>query len=209
MNLRGFRSRTGTVSLVSLALMLAGATAMAVSARGERPALDSAAMLSATVTVETVSHVRIDHIGDSVWTQGNGSGVLVSTERCEVWTNHHVVDDAAFVEIRMHDGDTSSHHTGTRGGLTPGARRGSARTRALRGHRRSSAWRFRSRPHRRRGFRRRQSLRSQPALVNARHRLARTTLSGQRLALPANRCSHWPRQLRRPPVQRELAKSLD
>ncbi|MGI9332552.1 MAG: S1C family serine protease [Gammaproteobacteria bacterium] len=93
--------------LLSVVLMLAGATAMPVSARGEHPALDASAMLSTTVTVETVSHVRTDGAGDSVWTMGSGSGVLVSAERCEVWTNHHVVDNAAFVEVRVHIGETS------------------------------------------------------------------------------------------------------
>ena len=48
---------------------------------------------------ETVSHVRIDQLGDSVWEQSSGSGFIVSSERCEVWTNHHVVADAALVSV--------------------------------------------------------------------------------------------------------------
>ena len=61
--------------------------------------LDTERMLNASVSIRTVSHVTTDHVGDSVWEAGPGSGFLVSAERCEVWTNHHVVDGAALVEI--------------------------------------------------------------------------------------------------------------
>lgn len=61
--------------------------------------VDTQAMLDVSVTVKTVSHVRIDQLGDSVWEQSSGSGFIVSSERCEVWTNHHVVADAALVSV--------------------------------------------------------------------------------------------------------------
>ena len=61
--------------------------------------VDTQAMLDVSVTVRTVSHVRIDPLGDSVWEQSSGSGFVVSSERCEVWTNHHVVADAALVRV--------------------------------------------------------------------------------------------------------------
>ena len=61
--------------------------------------LDTQAMLDASVSIRTVSHVHVDQFGDSVWEAGSGSGFLVSTARCEVWSNHHVVENAAFVEV--------------------------------------------------------------------------------------------------------------
>jgi len=56
-------------------------------------------MLDVSVSIKTVSHVRIDSVGDSVWKPAAGSGFLVSSERCEVWTNHHVIADAALIEV--------------------------------------------------------------------------------------------------------------
>ncbi len=61
--------------------------------------VDTETMLDVSISIKTVSHVRIDAVGDSVWKPAAGSGFLVSTERCEVWTNHHVVADAALVEV--------------------------------------------------------------------------------------------------------------
>lgn len=57
------------------------------------------AMLDVSVSVKTISHVEIDALGDSVWTPTSGSGFLISSNGCEVLTNHHVVADAARVEI--------------------------------------------------------------------------------------------------------------
>ncbi len=62
-------------------------------------AVDSDAMLNVSVSIKTISHVRIDRVGDSVWESGTGSGFLVSAQDCEVWTNHHVIADAAVVEV--------------------------------------------------------------------------------------------------------------
>jgi S1-C subfamily serine protease len=62
-------------------------------------AVDTAAMLNVSVSIKTISHVRIDKVGDSVWESSSGSGYLVSSRNCEVWTNHHVIADAAVIEI--------------------------------------------------------------------------------------------------------------
>jgi S1-C subfamily serine protease len=62
-------------------------------------AVDSDAMLDVSVSIKTISHVRIDKVGDSVWESGSGSGYLVSAKDCEVWTNHHVIADAAVIEV--------------------------------------------------------------------------------------------------------------
>jgi len=61
--------------------------------------VDTEAMLDASVSIRTISHVSIDSYGDSVWTPGAGSGFLVSASNCEVWTNHHVIEDAAIIEV--------------------------------------------------------------------------------------------------------------
>jgi len=64
-----------------------------------REAVDTERMLDASVSIRTTSHVTIDKFGDSVWDVNNGSGFLVSSRTCEVWTNHHVIDGAALVEV--------------------------------------------------------------------------------------------------------------
>ena len=71
----------------------------AVHVYEQRDQVRTDAMLSASVSIRTVSHVTVDQFGDSVWNSGGGSGFLVSGETCEVWTNHHVVADAAIVEV--------------------------------------------------------------------------------------------------------------
>jgi S1-C subfamily serine protease len=63
---------------------------------------DAEAMLDVAVSVRTLSHVRIDRVGDSVWGSGSGAGFLVSSQTCEVWTNHHVIEDAALIEVFPH-----------------------------------------------------------------------------------------------------------
>ena len=65
----------------------------------DRHEVDIESMLDASVSVRTTSHVTIDKFGDSVWDVNNGSGFLVSTANCEVWTNHHVVAGAALIEV--------------------------------------------------------------------------------------------------------------
>ena len=71
--------------------------------------VDTQAMLDVSVTVKTISHVRIDKLGDSVWEQSSGSGFIVSSEHCEVWTNHHVINNAALIEV------IPTGHTATQG----------------------------------------------------------------------------------------------
>lgn len=56
-------------------------------------------MLDVTVSVLAVSPITIDQVGDSTWTMGSGSGVFVAKHNCEVWTNYHVVQDAAWIEV--------------------------------------------------------------------------------------------------------------
>ncbi len=60
---------------------------------------DPEAMLDVSVWLKTISHVRVDAVGDSVWEAASGSGFLVSSQRCEVWTSHHVIANAAVIEI--------------------------------------------------------------------------------------------------------------
>lgn len=62
--------------------------------------VDTQAMLDVSVSIQTISQVRRDKVGDSVWAAGSGSGFLVSADRCEVWTNYHVVQDAALIKVR-------------------------------------------------------------------------------------------------------------
>ncbi len=61
--------------------------------------IDTGRMLDSSVSIRTISHVTIDKFGDTVWDTKTGSGFLVSTAGCEVWTNHHVVDGAAVIEV--------------------------------------------------------------------------------------------------------------
>ncbi len=60
---------------------------------------DPEAMLDVSVWLKTISHVRVDAVGDSVWEAASGSGFLVSSQRCEVWTSHHVIANAAVIEV--------------------------------------------------------------------------------------------------------------
>ena len=61
--------------------------------------VDTENMIDVSVSIRTMSHVTVDKFGDSVWEVNNGSGFIVSTRNCEVWTNHHVIADAALVEV--------------------------------------------------------------------------------------------------------------
>ncbi len=65
--------------------------------------IDTDRMLDSSVSIRTISHVTIDKYGDTVWDTKTGSGFLVSSTECEVWTNHHVIDGAAVVEIYPRD----------------------------------------------------------------------------------------------------------
>lgn len=83
--------------MIGLALVLVAG--MGVLGFGSSHRVDTEAMLDVSVSVRTISHVHIDKFGDSVWEAGSGSGFLVDSERCYVWTNHHVIDDAAIIEV--------------------------------------------------------------------------------------------------------------
>jgi serine protease Do len=61
--------------------------------------IDTARMLDVSVSIRTMSHVTVDTFGDSVWEISNGSGFLVSSRNCEVWTNQHVIENAALIEV--------------------------------------------------------------------------------------------------------------
>lgn len=61
--------------------------------------LNTEAMLGASVSIKAITHVRIDNFGDSVWNSQSGSGFLVSQNKCEIWTNNHVIADAAMVYV--------------------------------------------------------------------------------------------------------------
>lgn len=78
---------------------IAAGTLMRVSQPHMDKAVSASDMLASSVSIRTVSHVTIDKFGDSVWRSGTGSGVIVSTDNCEVWTNHHVIEGAAVVEV--------------------------------------------------------------------------------------------------------------
>jgi len=79
--------------------MILGVIPVAVLTYDRYNAVDTDAMLNVSVSIKTISHVRIDKVGDSVWESGSGSGYLVSSKDCEVWTNHHVIADAAVIEV--------------------------------------------------------------------------------------------------------------
>jgi S1-C subfamily serine protease len=61
--------------------------------------VDTEKMLDVSVSIRTVSHVTIDKFGDSVWESSTGSGFMISSRDCEVWTNQHVIADAAVIEV--------------------------------------------------------------------------------------------------------------
>jgi S1-C subfamily serine protease len=79
--------------------MIVAVIPVAVFTYDRYTAVDTDAMLDVSVSIKTISHVRIDRVGDSVWESGSGSGYLVSATDCEVWTNHHVIADAAVIEV--------------------------------------------------------------------------------------------------------------
>ncbi len=65
--------------------------------------IDTDRMLDSSVSIRTISHVTVDKFGDTVWDTKTGSGFLVSSIGCEVWTNHHVIDSAAVIEVYPRD----------------------------------------------------------------------------------------------------------
>ena len=72
---------------------------LGIYALEKRVKVDTDNMLNVSVSIRTMSHVTVDTFGDSVWEINNGSGFLVSSSTCEVWTNHHVIDSAALIEV--------------------------------------------------------------------------------------------------------------
>jgi len=85
-------------TLVTVAGLL-GASALAGYTLGRPHPLSTEQMLDSSVSIKTISHVKTDRYGDSVWEPAFGSGFLVSSTPCEVWTNHHVIKDAALIRV--------------------------------------------------------------------------------------------------------------
>ncbi len=88
-----------TVPIVLTLSVLVGASVLAGYKLGRPHQVSTERMLDSSVSIKTISHVQIDRHGDSVWEPAFGSGFLVSTSPCEVWTNHHVVKDAALIRV--------------------------------------------------------------------------------------------------------------
>ncbi|MCA8967423.1 MAG: trypsin-like peptidase domain-containing protein, partial [Planctomycetes bacterium] len=85
--------------LVVSALTLVTAVPVAGLVTRHEERVQAEAMLDVSVSIRTISHVRVDSVGDTVWDAGSGSGLLADAGTCEVWTNHHVIADAAAVEV--------------------------------------------------------------------------------------------------------------
>jgi S1-C subfamily serine protease len=86
-------------SVTNTALLLAMLAPITYFIYSDNNPVDTGSMLDVSVSIRTISHVSIDNYGDSVWAPGTGSGFLVSTNTCEVWTNQHVIENAAVIEI--------------------------------------------------------------------------------------------------------------
>ena len=79
--------------------LFASLAPLGIYALDKHDEIDTDRMLDVSVSIRTISHVTVDTFGDSVWEVSNGSGFLVSSRSCEVWTNHHVIDNAALIEV--------------------------------------------------------------------------------------------------------------
>ena len=79
--------------------LFASLVPLAIYALERHNQVDTESMLDVSVSIRTMSHVTVDKFGDSVWEINNGSGFLVASSNCEVWTNHHVIEGAALVEV--------------------------------------------------------------------------------------------------------------
>ncbi len=94
------KMKTNNLSKVtSVAMLLAISAPFTYYGYSGIDPVDTESMLDVSVSIRTISHVSIDQYGDSVWAPGSGSGFIVSTKTCEVWTNQHVIDNAAVIEI--------------------------------------------------------------------------------------------------------------
>lgn len=89
---------------LSFCLLIGLANARCVLAEKSGQSIPIERMLTSAVTIKTRGFVEIDQLGDSVWGTASGSGFLVNREPCEIWTNYHVVSDAAVVEIHPYVG---------------------------------------------------------------------------------------------------------
>ncbi|MFC1664937.1 S1C family serine protease [Pseudomonadota bacterium] len=87
---------TWIVGILSLTFMMSIVVFKAIPPQNQ---VNAEAMLNASVSIKTVSHVKIDEFGNSVWESQVGSGFMVSNEACEIWTNYHVIADAAIVNV--------------------------------------------------------------------------------------------------------------
>ena len=88
---------------ITVIMVLIVAIPVCLTSFEKRHRVSTEDMLDVSVSVRTISHVRTDRFGDSVWESGIGSGFVVSIDKCRVWTNHHVVEEAAIVEIYPRD----------------------------------------------------------------------------------------------------------
>jgi len=77
--------------------LIASLVPLGIYALDKHGQVDTERMLDVSVSIRTMSHVTVDKFGDSVWEIGNGSGFLVASGNCEVWTNHHVIEGAALI----------------------------------------------------------------------------------------------------------------
>ena len=60
-------------------LVVATGSPMDVDSRSKPDPVNTDRMLDVSVSIRTISHVTIDRYGDSVWSPGSGSGLMVST----------------------------------------------------------------------------------------------------------------------------------
>ena len=87
------------VSLFKPVLVATGLIAAFLFSFTGNSTVDTDAMRDVSVSIRAISHVSTDSYGDSVWAPSSGSGFLVSKQTCEVWTNFHVIQNAAVVEV--------------------------------------------------------------------------------------------------------------
>lgn len=87
------------VTIAGAITVVAGVSAVVTYQVGKLDRVSTERMLDSSVSIKTISHVRTDRFGDSVWEPAFGSGFLVSSNPCEVWTNHHVVREAAIIRV--------------------------------------------------------------------------------------------------------------
>ena len=92
-------SKTTVAWRITVLVLFTTAVSLGLYWRDSRLQSSAEAMLDVSVSVKTISYVRIDSMGDSVWSRSSGSGFLISSSNCEVLTNYHVIAEAAQIEI--------------------------------------------------------------------------------------------------------------